>query len=359
MSRDDKFPVEPLSDASWSRIERSVLERAQQPLAPEPRSAGWGRVSPRFAALLAAATVVQAAVILLMFATRTPEPVPLARTRIVADRAFTETMLDDIAIRLEPASALTVLENRADSSRVLLERGVASFSVPARGQRPAFAVQAGAVLVQVVGTRFRVTHVDHTTRVDVEEGKVRVSVRGEDRLLHAGESFRDRQVEARGSAREQSQEASTSQPVRAKSAAAPTSAARPEPARTHAVALEAPSPARRPALEARASARDQDDTDTSRAPAETAQQRFDRAALLEASDPGEALRIYASLAAQGGRWGETALYAMGRLELERGHRAAASRVLRSYLREYPAGANAADVAALVQRLGGGVEAAGP
>jgi hypothetical protein len=175
----------------------------------------------------------------------------------------------------------------------VLERGAARFSVPPRERRPAFVVQAGDVRVEVVGTRFRVERVQGSANVQAYEGVVRVTAGGRSTLLRHGDRW----------------------PL--PSAAPPM----PEP-------VPEPVPDRSPA----------------------ASKRFEQAALLEASDPELALRLYRDLSAEGGRWGENALYAMGRLEMERGRRAAASRILRSYLARHPQGANASDARALLKRL---------
>jgi TolA-binding protein len=87
----------------------------------------------------------------------------------------------------------------------------------------------------------------------------------------------------------------------------------------------------------------------SAAPAD-ARARFEQAARLEVSDPERALEGYRGLAAGTGAWAETALYAEGRLLLERGDRAHAVPLLRGYLRNYPRGANAADVRSLLASL---------
>jgi tetratricopeptide (TPR) repeat protein len=77
---------------------------------------------------------------------------------------------------------------------------------------------------------------------------------------------------------------------------------------------------------------------------------FEQAAVLEASDPQRALEIYQSLTTERGDWAANALYAMGRLEEERGNRVRALRLLQRYIEQYPYGANTADARLLIARM---------
>jgi TolA-binding protein len=61
------------------------------------------------------------------------------------------------------------------------------------------------------------------------------------------------------------------------------------------------------------------------------------------------LRIYRGLAAEQGAWAANALYAMGRLEMDRGHVRTARQLLQRYIDQHPNGANAADARALIAR----------
>jgi hypothetical protein len=81
-----------------------------------------------------------------------------------------------------------------------------------------------------------------------------------------------------------------------------------------------------------------------------AQQRFERAARLEAKDPAAALSIYAQLARGNGPWAANALYAQARLELERGRPQRAEPLFLRYLDRYPQGLNAADVRKQLDRI---------
>ena len=109
---------------------------------------------------------------------RGDSPKQLASTRFVAEHEPSDTMLGDVSIHLDPATTLLVVENAAHSSLCVLKRGTARFSVPHRGERPAFVVQGGDVRVEVVGTQFRVERSGGSSRVDAYEGTVRVTARG-------------------------------------------------------------------------------------------------------------------------------------------------------------------------------------
>jgi hypothetical protein len=286
----DEIPIEPLSEATWQRVEEAVFDALDEPAQSVPPSRRRTRRWPLVA--LAALVAIQAVLALVYL----HEPgdddtrATLDSARFATGREGTETLLGDVAIAIEPASALVVVKDAAAGSLVVLERGAARFSVPPRARRPAFVVQAGDVRVEVVGTRFRVERVKGSASVQAYEGVVRVTAGGRSALLRGGDRWPP--------------------------ASATPATVTPEPQ---------PSPSDR-------------------------QRRFEQAALLEAGEPEQALRLYRGLAAEGGRWGENALYAMGRLEMERGRRAAAARILRDYLARHPQGANASDARALLQRL---------
>ena len=314
MKPDEHIPIEPLSDASWDRIERSVFEELDDRAragAPQPARSSL----PRWAAIgLAAAVVLQVVVaaVLLIRQDEQDAPEQLASARYVSERETTRALLGDVAVELEPASALVVVEHAPHGSLCVLERGAVRFSVPPRGQRPPFVVQAGDVRVEVIGTRFRVERVAGSAAVETYEGKVRVVAGGLARIVTRGQPW--------------------------------SGAAAPAPAPVLAPGL-APAPAAEPAGVASESAR-------AGAPVRADRQRarFEQAAAREASDPQHALRIYRALAAESGAWAQNALFAAGRLELELGDQRSAERALRSYLARHPAGANAADARALLRRL---------
>ncbi len=388
MKRADELPVEPLSDAAWQRIERGVFEELNR--APRLETAHVRPRRRRIVMLLAGAAALQIAAAFAFFWIRVPggDPATLASTRLVTDQQASEALLGDVSVQVEPASALVVVENARAGSLVVLERGAARFSVPPREHRPAFVVQAGEVRVEVVGTRFRVEREAGSARVEAYEGTVRVVAHGRVELLHRGASWAEgahaapqREPDATGLAREPG--AAEPSPGKASSESATPGGraiASALPARSPDAASDAPAGAgahfdraRSSAGAARSRPRSlaqtrgegasaADAAQVARAPGAASssgrdrdEQRFEQAASLEASAPRRALELYGGLVAEGGRWGEPALYAMARLELELGERANALRLLRRYLVQHPRGANAADVRALVMQLSGAAE----
>jgi FecR-like protein/tetratricopeptide repeat protein len=321
---DDQLPIEALPDASWNRIERAVYEELDA--AQSEHAAGRRFAIPRWALLaFAGVLALQLGAALLFLFVRSEEKgqqQPLGTTRFTSGNEASEAMLGDVAVRLEPNSALTAVDNGGRSSLVLLERGAARFSVPRRGERPAFVVQAGDTRVEVIGTRFRVERVAGSAAVEAYEGKVRVSARDQSAVLTRGMRWPATVAAA----------AVTAAPVRAS-----------EPSTAQAQA-QMPAASAQPALAARAQ-------DVEAAPRSDRQrERFEQAATFEASDPERALRLYRVLAQEKGAWGENALYAMARLELELGRHARAQKLLQRYLERHPKGANAADARALLARI---------
>jgi hypothetical protein len=321
-----ELPVEPLSETAWRRIEvatfqelarRDNLRRVQEASArPRRRFVGM--------AAFAGVPLAAAAASLLLWWAQTPERGEPRDLRLTAREQATDTMVGDVYIHLEPRSALVVADHQGSSSLVLIEQGAAVFSVTPRVNRPAFVVRAGSVRVEVVGTRFRVERQGDTARVDTYQGVVRVLSAGISRSVSAGQTWPQAELPAQVADRapEQTPVAETSDRT-----------ARPE---------------RPSATPPRISSRPPQDEP--RDPNEIRRFLFDQASVLEASDPERALDIYQRLSTEPGDWAANALYAMGRLELERGHDANAQRLLQSYLDRYPQGANASDARSLVTRI---------
>jgi hypothetical protein len=330
MNQKDLPPIEPLSSEAWARIEQGVfvqLERDQLATAPARGArvilfaslagafaaaamlALWLRSGAETAApthAVATATSAEAAPLASAVTASAPvgEPAPsvahLDDARRVEDGARVQTT--DFAQQLRIGDSEVVLAARSelgvqgsDERGWLLElvRGRIDVHVAPRLTRPQFVTRAGQVEVSVVGTRFSVEYDDaQSSRVSVEEGKVQVSERGRSVLLVAGDSWSG--FEQRPAAR-------------VKSAAA------------------------------------------KRAEAERARVAFERAARLEAAEPAKALRIYAAISARPGPWAANALYAAGRLELERGNAERSRTLLQRYLKRYPKGANVSDAQVLLAR----------
>jgi hypothetical protein len=271
-------------------------------------------------AFAAAGSLAAAASIAFWFRVNTPdEPAPVAQrpaveapiaarapyrheARIVSTDAPTETTLGGAVITLAAHSDVNVAGSDAEGWLVRLDAGRVDCKVDPRNGRPPFVVQAGQTKVTVVGTRFTVVRSGAEARVGVTEGHVQVDSGAAHVLLGPGESWPN--IEA------------TIDPN-----------ALPE-------------------------VDDPDDPESrdrvSSAP--SAQQRFERAARLEAKDPVAALAIYQQLARGKGPWAANALYAQARLELERGRPQRAEPLLRRYLERYPRGLNAADVRKQLDRI---------
>lgn len=314
----DHHPIDPLPEKSWDRIKEGVFAELDADAGASVRPP---RARRRWvpALVLAAASVAAAATWLLVDA-RPPEDGALSSTRIVTSDDATETSLEDIAIHVEPRTALVVVDDDAAGSLVVLEHGAAVFAVPPREARPPFIVQSGEVRVEVVGTRYRVERVGGSARVETYEGTVRVVAGGRASLVHAGEQWPSLPAD---------------EPARA--ALADNDDA---PGAENDAPDEAPARAPGDAL----------DAEHRPAPAPDARQLdFERAASFEASDPEEAMRRYGALARGRDSWAQNALYALARLELERGDRTSAERRLRRYLERFPNGVNAEDARALLAR----------
>jgi hypothetical protein len=86
------------------------------------------------------------------------------------------------------------------------------------------------------------------------------------------------------------------------------------------------------------------------APKPSPQDRFESAAKIERARPDEAATVYRQLAAGTSPWASNALFALARLEVDRGRRADAARHLRDYLAQYPRGINADDARTLLQHM---------
>jgi hypothetical protein len=355
----DKIPVEPLSAAAWDRIEAATFDAMDAADSSAGLRAARTVRRPRWPVLaLGAFGIAQVAAALAFMLTRSAggaagKERALSSTRLVAQEEATDTLLGDVAFHLEPAAALVVAGDAASGSLVVLERGAAQFSVAKRGQRPAFVVQAGDVRVEVIGTRFRVERQADSARVDTYEGVVRVTAAGHSRLLRRGEHWLVSDgaplplpaaaAEADRSAPGASAVALTPLAADAKVQAtragddsgSPSAAATKHPkARVGQAIRAAPQLARVEEV-----TRDEHN-----------RRVFEQAAALEASDPQRALHIYRSLTDQSDGWAANALYAIGRLELERGDRVAARANLQRYLAQYPRGANASDARALLARV---------
>lgn len=163
--------------------------------------------------------------------------------------------LDD-GSRLELASQTVLKTEKGPANRVelTLESGRVTFDVKPNGPR-AWRVDAGPVVVRVLGTRFTVARSGDAVEVTVERGKVHVTHTSGTRLLTAGESFATANRAARGA--RDAVDASTSAPLPSPAAPAllPSPAApAPAPVPPHAASSRTTDPSPLPDPMARADA---------------------------------------------------------------------------------------------------------
>jgi hypothetical protein len=324
--------VEPLSRASWDRIESKLfasLDRGEH-LAPAPAEDSVRRRSRlRVGVLTTTMAAAAAALLFLKGYSGSHEPpltgrglVPVGATvplpefagtaqtfladgsRIETTTAPVQSTIGDSILDIADHSSLRVSGSDAQGWLVSLEAGRVDCRVAPRRGRPPFAVQAGETWLTVVGTRFSVERSEQGARVAVREGIVLVQSSEQSVLLGPGDSW----------------PAATSAPGFSKA---------PE-----------------PAVPAQRSARQAGRSETSGRTTSPEQRRFERAARLEASDPEAALRIYRELDRHGA-WSANALYARGQLELASGQ-ARGKQALQLYLKRYPNGPNAEDVRVLLR-----------
>ncbi len=305
-----KPDIEPLNDRQWSRVERDLFARVAQgaadPVAPPASAEAPSRWRPAAVLVLAgAAAAIGGGLALRSVTEQAPgQEVVAWPSRITTDAAASHVNVGEATLDVGPQSTVTVRGDDARGVTVVLERGRVECEVPPRRGRPPFAVEAGDVVVRVVGTHFAVTRGASSVEVGVQRGVVQVTEGAQRVDVHAGETW-------------------------------------PSPPET---ALAAPSPAPDSTASAPGGAA------AVPASSPSARDRYATASRLEASRPDQAIAIYQELAAKGGPWGMNALFAEGRLEVERGHREQARRLLDEYLTRYPSGPNANDARQLEQRL---------
>jgi hypothetical protein len=317
-------PIDPLPDIAWARVERAVLAELDAP-ATRPVRAPARRWWPIAAAVAAAAAVVIVVVVASRGGGGGTSPVA-PRTasqpsRVVTGDVPSEVSYGDAHVRVAPASALVLDGDAERGVLAVLERGSATFVVTPRHGRPAFVVQAGAVGVRVVGTELVVTRIgDEDASVEVREGAVAVTYHGRVATVLAGQRWDSTAVVETASTTTLNPDVNPDAGVTA--------------AREH----------------KRGSASPRAGSAVKAAP--SAQEQFEAAAKLEATDPKAAMAGYREVARGKGAWAGNALYALGRLAHDRGEQAVARDALASYLRRFPRGANAADARALLATLQG-------
>jgi hypothetical protein len=326
MSLGKRIDIEPLGEGRWARIERAVFNADLDEvdgshdvgvLVEAATAFRW-----RGAAALVLAGAVAAAVGAITWRVLSSSSAGPMATRVETASNGSRVQVGESTVDVGPESAVRVTGDDVHGVSVLLESGRVECDVPPRRGRPAFLVEACGVEVRVVGTHFTVLCGRGTVSVDVQRGQVEVISGPEHAFVPAGAHWPLPPQDV----------ATTAPPAIPTVASRPDShVARPVPRTLGTDARLTPSAAKPPASNA-------------------AQEQFEAASRLEARQPDEAVWLYRDLAKRGGPWGVNALYAEGRLDVDRAHPDDARRVLQEYLARYPAGPNAEDARRLLERL---------
>ncbi|MBA3456560.1 MAG: FecR domain-containing protein [Deltaproteobacteria bacterium] len=351
-------PVEPMSDVAWARVERGLWSRVESGATDVLPAASAGRwlwialpalsIAAVVALLLATGVLGSRGDLPVVSASETMEP-----SRVVASAAPSTVSFGDAHIDLAAQSAI-VMSREGGSPSVLLERGVATFAVAPRVDRPPFVVRAGDTVVRVVGTRFTVSRSNEQITVAVDQGLVDVQFRGATQRVGAGHTWSS----------EAPDKVALHTPLPVTNLSGAPDSTTPDSitpdTRTTTPDTRTTTPDKRtttPAITTTSPATATTSTDIRsgvRAPStpkEADRAMFDRLTALERRDSKAALTGYLELSRGNSQWSEVALYAAGRLATDLGDRRAAT-FLDIYLRRFPNGANADDARNLLARLKG-------
>jgi hypothetical protein len=357
-----KPEIEPLTEARWGRIEQSLMQRldqmprqesrlARRASAPTPGLTSGKRVSAKMVAALCAVAAVAAAFAVIV-ARGAWLAAPVATSRIVTEASASHVTIAETSLDVSPESSIEVLE-QAHATVIVLEHGEVTLHVEPRPSDRPLLVEAGDVHVRVVGTELTVRRVGTGAAVRVRRGVIEVRAHGEVATVRAGETWPEEAKPASAliapSAPEDEVLELPATPAPARAAPAPLAATANANANANANATgrasSVPSVAT-PASSSPLAAPPQ----SAPVPNESAQAQYEAAARIERSDPSRALRAYLALARGDDAWAQNALYAAGRLQIDRGARADGARLLDEYLRRFPRGSNAQDARALRESL---------
>jgi hypothetical protein len=361
--------VEPCSDARWARIERELfakLDAAPAPVElpvdhlveellarPAPKSRAWLAAAATMGAIAAAVTLV-AFLHTSPAGPRVADPVTLTTT----DTAM-QFVVGESELTMAPESRVVVIGDDEHGVGVSLDRGTVTCEVAPRHGRPPFRVDAGDVHVRVIGTLFTVTR--DPASVAVSHGVVEVTAAGHVTVLHDGERWpaalgvqgaphllegHDGSVATATPASPKAKSGPGTRVHKARVGAAPGAPLASDAYDDEPPADDLPASANPAPVNPTPPAADAPAIPTT----SPAQQAFEAATRSERVHPDRAATTYRQLAAGTSPWAPNALFALGRLELDRGHRSEAAELFRSYLARYPAGLNAADARELLRPL---------
>lgn len=322
-------PVEPMTNAAWSRVERGLFERLDRPEPtplPAPRSRWPWLAIPAFA--LAAAAVIAIVIVTREPSTSKPEvattnppvPSPIVPSRVVAGDTPSMVSYGDAHLTVE-AHAAIVMDREGTSPSVLVERGAVDFTVaPREHLQSPYVVRAGDVVVRVVGTQFRVARYEEYVTVAVERGIVDVQFRGDVHRLSAGQSW-------------SSQEKTASN--------VPTTPVEPTP--TPVPTVDEPV------------AKGSNGKPVAVAPTvDPERTEFERLSALERKDPEGAIQGYLGMSKTNSKWSANALFAAGRLAFDRKDKRAKT-WLEIYIKRFPRDSNVETARDLLKRLDGATQ----
>ena len=316
MTEHGRPPIDPFSDAQWTRVERGLWERLDGEAVVanhRPARRRWIWAVP------ASLAVAAAAIILLVIGGHDPQP-RIDPARIVAGSAPSSITLGDVFIELDANSVV-----QADGDHTIVERGAAQFTVAPRGSRAAFVVGAGDATVRVVGTKFRVSRDGEHISAAVDHGIVEVTFRGAVVRLLAGQRWSSERPSVVAT-----NEAPPPPVVVTPPAPPPVTPTKPltvKPPR-----LPSVTPPRPP-------------------PVDPDKARFEELAGVEPRDPDAAIAGYLALSKSSPTWAANALFAAGRIASDH-HDQRAATLLTLFLKRFPHDQNAVVARHILDRLQG-------